>query len=581
MPMVDWMQPGQLLRTGFKTLISSVFGSYADRRETIAALSPNAGSFDWSNRRELWIDYVADLGDGFDSTYSVARLMAQPSLTVSLDARDYLTQRGHLLILGGDQVYPTASYAEYRRRFVQPYHAALPRADDADPPAIFAIPGNHDWYDGLVNFSRVFCQKSWVGGRKTQQERSYFAVKLPFGWWLWGLDIQLEGRVDKPQLDYFSAVHQNVGRDDKVILATGQPTWIYAVTNGPGAFRSLAFFEDRYIRYPGSTVPRRTRLAVSLAGDLHNYSRFEQTAGQVQRITCGGGGSYLYPTNSLPETLSLSETLDGPPAAYTKRAVYPTARTSFVRSFGCLLLPARSWRFSAFLASLYTLFAWIVQSSSKAQNRICERGGRLEDNSFMECIHRIPFSPQGAADVAREFFAILAHSPASTLFCCAILASLVAFCPAKPLLVRIILGALHGLAHIGLAVSMIWFAAYVNVDLLKLEVDTVSQVLMFLLEMTLVGGILGSLVMAVYLLLSNLIGGLHENEVFACQRIKDFKCWLRLHIDSTGELTIYPIGIDRVCRRWRFSETAEPGAPWYEPKTALQAHLIEPPIRLK
>ena len=35
------------------------------------------------------------------------------------------------------------------------------------------------------------------------QTRSYFAVELPEQWWVWGLDVGLDDKVDYHQLDYF------------------------------------------------------------------------------------------------------------------------------------------------------------------------------------------------------------------------------------------------------------------------------------------------------------------------------------------------------------------------------------------
>ena len=60
----------------------------------------------------LWLDYVADLGDGFDATYSVAYLLAQPELTVD----GHRLPRAQTLVMGGDQVYPSASYEAYEDR---------------------------------------------------------------------------------------------------------------------------------------------------------------------------------------------------------------------------------------------------------------------------------------------------------------------------------------------------------------------------------------------------------------------------------------------------------------------------------
>ena len=99
--------------------------------------------------------------------------------------------------------------------------------------ALLAIPGNHDWYDGLTNFVRIFCQDGFVGGWKTRQRRSYFAARLPHGWWLWGVDIQFDTYIDKPQLDYFRAAGAGMKAGDRVILATGKPSWMKVAPGRP------------------------------------------------------------------------------------------------------------------------------------------------------------------------------------------------------------------------------------------------------------------------------------------------------------------------------------------------------------
>ena len=72
-----------------------------------------------ASRDEVWLDFVADCGDGFDSSYQVARLLAQPDLEVECSAmrrkggkRDQkriekrVFPRGDVLIVGGDLAYP-------------------------------------------------------------------------------------------------------------------------------------------------------------------------------------------------------------------------------------------------------------------------------------------------------------------------------------------------------------------------------------------------------------------------------------------------------------------------------------------
>ena len=137
----------------------------------------------------LWFDYAADTGDGFNSSYWVACQLAQRRLAVrrsetgedsSLSPLDL--PRGRFLILGGDQVYPSASREAYENRFIKPFEAAsypVCPPDRLAAPHLYAIPGNHDWYDGLASFMNVFGDRRAIGGWRTVQRVSYFAIKLP------------------------------------------------------------------------------------------------------------------------------------------------------------------------------------------------------------------------------------------------------------------------------------------------------------------------------------------------------------------------------------------------------------------
>ena len=55
-----------------------------------------------SGREELWFDFMADTGDGGNSTYTVARLLAQPQLKLEVEGNQKCLQRGNLLMIGGD-----------------------------------------------------------------------------------------------------------------------------------------------------------------------------------------------------------------------------------------------------------------------------------------------------------------------------------------------------------------------------------------------------------------------------------------------------------------------------------------------
>ena len=123
-----------------------------------------------TERQEIWIDYVSDVGDGWNPTYSVAYSLARPN--IKIDEKKEPLERGEILVFGGDQVYPTATTEEYEKRFVEPYRIAFNTignvnanaANDIDlkqTPHVFALPGNHDWYDSLVAFQKIFLHEDF------------------------------------------------------------------------------------------------------------------------------------------------------------------------------------------------------------------------------------------------------------------------------------------------------------------------------------------------------------------------------------------------------------------------------------
>jgi len=179
-PMTNWFSIKLLIKTGPRALLSRIFAQYSDKRTILAATDDNvAFTKQWAKKKTVRVDYVADLGDGWDSTYSVAWCLAQPTLDIKVGDKTKTLSRGDILVMGGDQVYPFASNAGYKRKLVRPYRSALPCTKEKEAPTVFAIPGNHDWYDGLTGFMRRFAQGGWLGGWRTQQTQSYFAIKLP------------------------------------------------------------------------------------------------------------------------------------------------------------------------------------------------------------------------------------------------------------------------------------------------------------------------------------------------------------------------------------------------------------------
>jgi hypothetical protein len=138
----------------------------------------------------------------------------------------------------------------------------------------------------------------WIGGRATQQTRSYFALKLPHNWWLWGVDCQIKGYVDQPQIDFFDHVAKKwMQPKSRLILCTGMPNWQYVDVSNPGKqFRTFSYLE----RIAGN-ANRGHRLRLVLSGDSHHYSRYVE--GNLNYITAGGGGAFLHPTHYLTDKI--------------------------------------------------------------------------------------------------------------------------------------------------------------------------------------------------------------------------------------------------------------------------------------
>src|SRR5205814_9885298 len=285
------------------------------------------GIYDYSLGQTMWLDYIADTGDGWDSTYSVAYYASQPQL--NLAGHDEPTSRGEVLVFGGDEVYPTASREVYRDRLIGPFQSALPTAEPN--PHVFAIPGNHDWYDSLVSFHRLFCSRRWFGGCKTRQSRSYFALRLPHHWWLVGTDVQLDHDIDIPQVRYFKHIAQKMNDGDRIILCTAEPHWIYAKVYGKDdqnySEDNLAFLENR--------IFCNQQITVYLSGDLHHYRR-HATDTRLQKITAGGGGAFLHPTHGEDvKELAGGYQLKGvfPPENVSKNLTYKNLGFPFLNSW--------------------------------------------------------------------------------------------------------------------------------------------------------------------------------------------------------------------------------------------------------
>lgn len=270
---VAWLLGKQLIGSLKGTLLFTAFGNKIDPRDWMEAQPFSEPGSVKDDETEFWFDYVADTGDGMRATYSVAYLsagdlwidpankydLAQDSTDTDAVAKyedEIATHteklpRGQFLMVGGDTTYHLADYPSLANRFQTPYSwAAKDRgfANDANERPLYGIPGNHDYYDLLDGFRRQFRKpirpdvenpetpmltaQLAITGLRRKQQSSYVALRLPWDWWLWGLDTEL-GLIDERQRTFFeNAFKPEAGKTgpripDKLIVATCAPTTVF------------------------------------------------------------------------------------------------------------------------------------------------------------------------------------------------------------------------------------------------------------------------------------------------------------------------------------------------------------------
>lgn len=559
--MVRWYSPSQLLDTGSRVAASFLFARYDDARLTEALFDRGGAPFldfrdpqsglTGSGAGDFWIDFVADAGDGWDPAYAVASAVAQPKLRVSGPAASGAAGAGmgapvvpvdlpgaSLLVFGGDQVYPTPSRQAYRERLEEVYRAAFCGA--ASTPTVVAIPGNHDWYDNLASFARLFCTQRSFGGCPTRQRRSYFAARLPHGWWLLGADYQLGADLDGPQVDYFKEVAALMGPGDRVILCTPEPSWTLNTV-----YQSDGGASDHNRRFLTRLLGHR--VVLHLAGDLHHYRRHAHPHTGVQMITAGGGGAFLHPTHG-PDVRKLSD-------GSLEQASFPSSRTTWRLTFLNLAFPWFNPTFGLITASIYTLFVWIMLEATAAGN----------PRDPLDLLWRLPFSAGGS------------------LLAIALLAGVVLFTDTHSRLHRVIGGLLHGAAHLAAASTLAWLAHLASSS----DVLPVAAHRLLMLAGVFAGGwIVGAVLLGLYLLVSLNVFSRHADHAFSSLRLKGWKSFVRLKLASDGSLSIYPIGLRRVPRTRGEAFRAEPeilsgdrGLISLFPDR-LKPELIEAPVRI-
>lgn len=575
------------------------------------------------DKTALWFDYAADTGDGFNSTYWVACQLAQRGLSVrpSEAAEDGALPplelpRGRFLLLGGDQVYPSASREAYENRFIKPFEAAsysVCPPDRLAAPHLYAIPGNHDWYDGLAGFMNVFGDHRAIGGWRTVQQVSYFAIKLPHDVWIFGVDIGLGGELDDSQVMYFQdlvrtqmpgADPSGTRRRHRIILCMAEPDWVKARPN-VGNLRDGLFYLERKIAQVAfeQAEPLDVRVVLRLAGDLHHYRRHESkeprhptedeaaqlgpvpteealrrletmpdgqsrqdTVRRVVNITAGGGGAFLHPTHETNRrrrdgstTRDIEQHPRGlRPVTFHHCAAYPSVEESKRLTWGNLwffrwnVTLALTLGFLVYVPLLLIGYS-ILHVQEPGKGLLASPSPRsLLLTGILWIVYSLILGSgcaRFAAGSATGELGATKHGRAR-----AIRSSWSRRRKAR------FIGWVHGLLHGGLLGLFLFggWALYLQLVAPHVEPYLDQRRLSFLvpLLLALLAGLLHSLLtlslLGAYLLVAlNTRLHLHSNDAFASLRIQDYKNFLRIRV-TRDQIDVHAIGIRKVPRSWRF-----------------------------
>jgi hypothetical protein len=256
------------------------------------------------------------------------------------DFLEALLNLADFAIISSDVVYPAGELMDYERAVYRPYHGM-------DIP-IYAIPGNHDWYDDLHGFLLNFTypaahepggllqrelaampwgawfspqlwwnQVAWLrrryqletlgglpGRPETQQRLSFFELafeEAPLT--VLGLDNGVIGSIDDRQYAWLERrLRQARETDHLIVVLVGMPLYVDARFAGQQQPSPVTLVRGR-ISYGMREIYellRRYKVDLVIGGDTHAYQRYEvhyiAEDGQpatMHHIVNGGGGAYL------------------------------------------------------------------------------------------------------------------------------------------------------------------------------------------------------------------------------------------------------------------------------------------------
>ncbi|MEU6547780.1 metallophosphoesterase [Streptomyces sp. NPDC046859] len=313
---ISWLDP-RMLWAARNGVLASWFGDPTGRTRSrwVAQRAAAGAPADKVIRRDdpdrFSFLVIGDTGEGDDPQYAVVPGLLREG------------QDTRFAVLASDVIYPVGGAGDYGPKFFRPYR-------DYRAP-IYAIPGNHDWYEDLTAFMRVFCDdapplapepaprplsRAWLRSllwhrpreddaqgldeaRKLRSDPAQLAVQ-PGPYWaidagpirIVGIDTGLLGTIDAEQ----GAWLREVSRDPRPkILVTGSPLYVDG-EHHPCAIEGGGTVDD-IVRDPAH------RYVAAIGGDIHNYQRYPVRVGDrtIQYVVAGGGGAFMHATHTIPK----------------------------------------------------------------------------------------------------------------------------------------------------------------------------------------------------------------------------------------------------------------------------------------
>jgi hypothetical protein len=571
LPMVHWMT--------WKSILDSVYhfinpNNYIDTR--ITEFQGKVGEpfmEQLTSSDSFWIDFVADVGDGFNPTYAVFSSMARSYI----DLHGFRLPRSDIVIVGGDLAYPMPTHYDILSRFIRPVSWSYPESVEDKPRNMYLLAGNHEAFDSLHNYRHLILSRPKIGGWTVKNKTSYFVIQLPHNWWMFCVDPgnETEQDLDEPQIQYFTKiVKEKTNEDSRFIFTVHEPDWIKNSGHGYALYKRMIEFRENVLGH---------RLKLCLAGDLHYYRRMEEVSGtgekpisneaqfpsyitnKMQLIVAGNGGAFSHPTFA-PEIhqVHLGEPFLSPSQTKTFQVVtdWPTPQDS-ASHFDKLWTKAFSWgkngQYGDMIGILYMGFFLACNPWDYSPSTYDVGNTHYNTTSYYAWPNATDVWPN-ATYLYRMICSLWFWPPGLWMMIEKIILATtsLALNTKSQTISALSLAFSHFTAHFLFAFlcrkisDAIWAQAIYSGGNNQI---TFGYVILFCFLSNLTtyafGYFLGVYITAVYFYITLRILKTHYNEPMSSIEWQDNKGFLRMCINREGDLDLYSIGIVQTPRKWR------------------------------